>query len=173
MPGRPGEGPPLLPEVALHQELGQGHVEHPVDLGRAPGPATVGPGRVATTGVIRVLDDTVGREPRRPTTVGSAGSRPTSSHASRRAACSTVSPGSSFPPGKATSPRWARRAVERTVRRTRAPSPVAPSGSGSPSGSSNRATRVAARRFGDVGGEVGAQASVGPLEAPAGAAHRG
>ena len=49
-------------------------------------------------------------------------SSPISSRASRKAASRGVSPGSIFPPGKATWPEWARKCEARNVRRTLRPS---------------------------------------------------
>ena len=56
-----------------------------------------------------------------PITVTSDGSRPTSSWASRSAAWTGVSPGSSRPPGKLISPLWLRMCRDRRVSSTSAP----------------------------------------------------
>ena len=100
-PAAAGHGPELLGEYTVAPPARQGHVEHPGHLVRAGRRRGRG-SRMATTGVIRVLDETVGMAVRWPTTVTRAGSRPTSSCASRRAPSSIPSPGSSLPPGKAT-----------------------------------------------------------------------
>ena len=160
-------------ELAVGEALGSGAVRRPATTPRGrrrrpparSGPrrrparprrgwpsATGGSSRVATTGVITVLEETVGMGVSWPTTVTSAGSRPTSSNASRSAASTTPSSPSSRPPGKATSPWWERSRSDRTVRTTRA----------SPS-SSNRGTSTAAgRASGGAGGRHGATAPARP-----------
>ena len=124
--------PPLLVEDPVGHQVAQGHVEDAPHLGRIGGQPG-GRSRAATTGVITVLDATVGMGVSSPITVASDGSRPPPRppHAGRPPRRSRAA--SSRPPGKATSPRWDRRRSDRTVRTTRA----------RPS-SSNRATSTAA-----------------------------
>ena len=113
-----GDAPPLLVEDLRVGQLGERDVEDPLDLVRAR--HQVGPrghGR-------QHRHDQRGRHhghhrvhPAHQVT--RAGSRPTSSCASRSAAAAGASPSSRRPPGKLTSPLCVRRADERRVRTSR------------------------------------------------------
>ena len=102
--------PALLGEDAVGRQVGQGHVEDPLHLGRvgrerrAGGRAPPPPARSAT------LEEKVtsGSEPARPAAPRRGrGPPPRPPPAGRPRA--GLSPGSMRPPGKLTSPRWARR----------------------------------------------------------------
>src|SRR5580704_8280810 len=130
--------------------------------------------RVASTGVITVLEDTVGMAVSWPTTVTSPGSRPTSSKASRSAPATTPSPPSRRPPGKATSPWWDRNRSDRTVRTTRAAPSSSNSGTstaaGRPSTTLPATERQGSRGDGSPGRRNRPSASAGRVRSREGAA---
>ena len=80
-----------------------------------------------STGCIRASERRC-RKSARPSSRMSSGGMPSSSHVSRRAHCSGVSPGSMRPPGKQTSPLWWCRVGERTSYSRLRPSAVSATG---------------------------------------------
>src|SRR5690606_16338425 len=91
------------------------------------GATSCGHGTWATTGVA-TYPAGVGWDANEPSTASESTRKPTSSCVSRSAASTTVSPGSSLPPGKLISPGWWASRDERTVKRSS--QPAGPSSSG-------------------------------------------